>query len=306
MKRRKTSRPDESDLREFSDWRALVVSMRVSSILLSLGFGVLPLLMPIAQLQAQSSDAPPAAELTTLPRRFVSDEWQMWTSPFRAKSYGSHAVIKYVIPFAIVSGVLIATDTKTGKVLPNSRDQEIWSGRVSQIGASYSLAGMAGATYLLGHLTHNDHARETGLLGLEALGHTQVAVFAIKEITNRERPVDHDQQGGFWEGGTSFPSGHAASSFAMATVFAYEYRQHIAVPIIAYSVASVVAASRVGARRHWVSDIAVGGSLGFLIGRFAYKRNHDNGLPGSPVMRSERWVPQVGVAGTSVALSWRL
>lgn len=143
-------------------------------------------------------------------------------------------------------------------------------------------------------------------MGLEALGHTQIAVFAVKQITNRERPLDHDGRGSFWKGGNSFPSGHAASSFALATVFAYEDRDHIAVPIGAYSLAAVISASRLSARRHWVSDIAVAGSLGFLIGRFTYKRNHNPGLPGSPVTRAQRLIPHVGVSGSSVVLSWRL
>lgn len=260
-----------------------------------------------SEMAAQPSPADPAAvEIKTLPRRFVTDEWQIWTSPFRAGTYNSHAIKKYVLPFALISGALIATDRKTGQFLPNTVDQAIWSGRVSQLGSWYSLAGMSGATYLVGQLGGNAHAKEAGMLGLEALGHAQIAVFAFKQITNRERPLDHDGGGSFWEGGNSFPSGHAASSFALATVFAYEYRNHIAVPIGAYSLAAAISASRLSARKHWVSDIVVGGSLGFLIGRFTYKRNHNPGLPGSPVTRSQRLIPQVGVSGSSVVLSWRL
>ena len=89
-------------------------------------------------------------------------------------------------------------------------------------------------------------------------------------------------------------------------VFAYEYRDHIAVPIAAYSLAGIVSASRLSARRHWVSDIFVGGSLGFLIGRYTYRHNHDPNLPGSPVSRTARLVPDIGVGGSTVALSWRL
>jgi membrane-associated phospholipid phosphatase len=228
----------------------------------------------------------------------------MWTSPFRHSTYRSHAITKYIIPFTVIAGTLIATDSQTGEVLPNTTDQEIWSGRVSQFGAWYSLSGLSGATYLMGRLTGNAHATETGLLGLQALGHAQVAVFAFKQLTNRERP--RDARGDFWGGGTSFPSGHSASAFAVATVFAYEYRHHIAVPLVAYSLAGAVASSRLSARRHWVSDIVVGGSLGFLIGRATYKRNHNPDLPGSPVTRSARLIPQVQLAGTTVALSWQL
>jgi len=259
-----------------------------------------------ADLAAQQSPSPPPTiGIETLPKRFVANEWQIWTSPFRPRSYTSSAIKKYVLPFAALSGALIATDRKTGQILPNTADQMVWSGRVSQLGAWYSVAGISGATYLAGQLGGNIRAKETGLLGLEALGHAQIAVFALKQAANRGRPVDSEGRGGFWEGGTSFPSGHATSSFAVATVFAYEYSDHIAVPIGAYSLAALVSASRVSARRHWISDVVVGGSLGFLIGRFTYKHNHQVSLPGQTPSRSERLIPQVGLGDSSLALSWR-
>lgn len=244
-------------------------------------------------------------DLKTLPRRFAADEWQIWTSPFRPGNRSARTMT-YALPFAAVTGALIATDRKTNDLLPNSRDQVVWSGRVSQFGASYSLVGVVGATYLVGKLTHSLRAQETGLLALEALGHTQIATLAFKKATSRERPLDHDRRGEFWEGGTSFPSGHAASAFAVATVFAHEYRDHVAVPIVAYSLAGAISASRVGAQRHWVADVVAGGSLGFLIGRFTYRRNHDGSLPGGRATRTQRLIPQVGISGTTVTLSWKL
>lgn len=174
---------------------------------------------------------PEPVQINDLPRRFLVDELRLWTSPFRKGPQRAQTIRKYVLPFALLSGTLIATDRQTGRLLPNSRDQLIWSGRVSQLGASYSLAGMAGGAYLLGKITANEHAREAGLIGLEALGHTQIVVFALKQATNRERPLDHDgSKGGFWDGGNSFPSGHAAGAFAVATVFAHEYHDHLAAP----------------------------------------------------------------------------
>ena len=267
------------------------------------------LVLPAA---AQVSPAPAAAtapgELFDLhPKRsikaFAKEEYRIWTSPFRRSSYDSHTVKKYVIPFVIISGALIASDLRTADALPNTTDQTKWSGRVSQMGASYTLAGFSGATFLFGQLTKNDHLRETGLLALEALAHTQLVVFGVKRITNRRRPPETLQHRGFWKGGNSFPSGHAATSFSVAAVFAYEYRHRIAVPIVAYTLASAVAASRLSARRHWFSDIFVGGSTGFLLGRYVYKRHHDNRLPGSPVIRT-RLTPDVGISSGGVALSW--
>ena len=239
-------------------------------------------------------------------RRFVGDEFRIWTSPLRRDSYDAHTVKKYLLPIVAISGTLIATDTKTGDLLPNTSDQATWSGRISQLGASYTLVGGSAATLLVGHLIGDKHASEAGWLGLQAVAHTQIVVFAVKQLTNRERPLIDEGRGAFWHGGDSFPSGHAATSFAVATVFAYEYRNHIAIPIAAYSLATVVAASRVGAQKHWVSDVVVGGSLGFLIGRFVYKTHHDPNLPGSPVTRTNRLMPEFGFGAGGLGLTWQL
>ena len=146
-----------------------------------------------------------------------------------------------------ITAALFATDRKTAAALPNTTDQTVWSGRVSQIGAAYTLAGGSGAIYLIGKLAGDKHATETGWLGLQAITHTELVVFGLKQISNRRRPLQNGSGVGFWQGGDSFPSGHAATSFAFATVLAYEYSNHIAVPITAYSLAGLVSASRVSA-----------------------------------------------------------
>jgi membrane-associated phospholipid phosphatase len=239
-------------------------------------------------------------------RTFVREEWRMWSSPFRRANYDTGAVKKYIIPFAAIATTLVLTDNHTVEILPNTDDQKAWSGRVSQIGAAYTLAGVSAATYALGKVRGDKHMRETGWLGLEAIAHTQLVVFGMKQITNRRRPILNDARSGFWNGGDSFPSGHAATSFAVASVVGYEYRHHIAVPITAYSLAFLVSASRVSARRHWVSDIFVGGSTGFLIGRHIYKRRHNPELPGSPVdtPRATGLIPDVGFGPRGPALTW--
>src|SRR5262245_60757800 len=242
----------------------------------------------------------------SLLRTFVRDDYQLWTSPFRGSNYDSHTMRKYGLPFLLITGALIATDHKTADWLPNTEDQTVWSGRVSQMGAAYSLAGFSVATYLVGKAKANDHLKEASFLSLEALGHAQLFALGIKAITQRERPLDENPSGtGFWKGGDAFPSGHATSTFAVASVFAYEYRDHIAVPITAYSLASLISVSRLSAHRHWASDIFVGGSLGFLIGRYDYKHHHDPNLPGSPGYRTARLMPDLTVGQERIGLNWR-
>jgi hypothetical protein len=234
------------------------------------------------------------------PGRFVRNEYQMWTSPFRPSSWKSHTMKKYGYPFLVIAAGLFASDRETIDILPNTPDQTKWSGRVSQLGASYTLAGFSGATYLLGKTIGNEHVSKTGLMGLEALAHAEVIVYGLKYATGRERPTENDGKGRFWKGSDSFPSGHSTTTFAVATVFAYEYSRHIAVPIAAYSVATAIAASRTAARRHWVSDVAVGASFGFLIGRYVHKSH----LPGAPPPKFSRFVPDVEVGGRVATLNW--
>lgn len=263
-------------------------------------FVVLPVFCLITASLAQAQTTAPGPDLRGLPRDFVRDEWRIWSSPFRPSSYTSKTVTKYVVPFGLISAALIASDQRTADVLPNTRDQTRWSGRVSQLGAAYTVLGFSGGVGLLGKATGNRHLAEAGWLAVEAIGHAQAVVFAVKQITNRRRPADGGG-GSFWSGGNAFISGHAATSFAVASVFAYEYRHYIAVPIVAYSVASAVSASRVSAQRHWVSDIFVGGTTGFLLGRYVYKRHHDPSLPGSRVGAA---LPHVSFTGSHVALRW--
>lgn len=268
-------------------------------------------------LTAQQIDPPPGPapplssaagnepfELRISPRRFLGDEYRIWTSPFRPRSYTSRTMKRYVVPFLLLTGGLIASDRKTAELLPNTPAQVKWSGRVSQMGASYTMAGFSAATYLVGKSIGNAHASKTGLLGLEAFAHTQIVVQGLKLMTRRERPLMNDQEGRFWKGGTSFPSGHAASAFAIATVFAYEYRDHLAIPIAAYSAAGIIAASRTSARRHFVGDVVVGASLGFLIGRFVYRNHRDPNFPGSPAQPTSRLTPEVGFGSGGVTLNW--
>jgi len=63
----------------------------------------------------------------------------------------------------------------------------------------------------------------------------------------------------------SFPSGHTADSFAIATVV-HQYYGNTA-GMIGYAAASFVALSRTREDRHWASDLAAGATIGYIVGR---------------------------------------
>jgi membrane-associated phospholipid phosphatase len=168
---------------------------------------------------------------------------------------------------------------------------------------------MALTTYLIGKATGNSKARETGLLGAEAIAHSQIVTLVLKTATQRERPLDFQTNGSgglaFGKGGNSFPSGHASGSFALATVFAYEYgREHRWVPYVSYGLASVVAASRLSAQQHWVSDLFVGSTVGFLIGRYVFKTHHDPRIDGEVPTRADQVIPTFGITAHEATVAW--
>ena len=84
----------------------------------------------------------------------------------------------------------------------------------------------------------------------------------IKVMVRRERPIQDD---GTRAAGFAFPSGHAAGTFAFATVLQQHLGWKWAVPT--YLGASYVAMSRLVDDRHWASDVVAGATEGIIVGR---------------------------------------
>jgi membrane-associated phospholipid phosphatase len=163
---------------------------------------------------------------------------------------------------AATTGALFATDTDISNALPNAQHQIDVSRGISEIGSGYTLYGLSGAFYVIGRIKDKDRLRETGWLGVMAITHSGIVVQALKLATGRERPYDNDGQGRFWKGKNGFPSGHAISSWALASVVAKEYNDNRFIRVGAYSLATIVSVSRVTARQHFPSDVLIGSAMG--------------------------------------------
>jgi membrane-associated phospholipid phosphatase len=94
----------------------------------------------------------------------------------------------------------------------------------------------------------------------------------LKLAFDREFPTTGNGAGKFWAGGRSFPSGHAATSFAFAAVVAHRYPHKRWLKWSAYALASGVSLSRYPAKKHFPSDILMGAALGYATG--AYLGDH--------------------------------
>jgi membrane-associated phospholipid phosphatase len=202
------------------------------------------------------------------------DQKEIWTSPFHMHA----ADAKWWIGLAGVTAALIATDHRTSTVLENSKGQVAWGNNLSNIGTTYTLIPLVAGFYTFGVFRDDPKARETAVLGSEALLDSLIVVEVLKPIAGRNRPNASAEKGNFFEGGASFPSGHAIESWSLASLISYEYGHNKIVPIIACSLAGIVSASRFAAQQHYASDIVAGGAMGWFIGRYVWKTHQDHAI----------------------------
>jgi hypothetical protein len=112
-------------------------------------------------------------------------------------------------------------------------------------------------TYAFGRIFDKPKVAHLGMDLVQAQILTELLVEPIKFATRRERPDGSNRQ--------SFPSGHAAITFATATVI----ERHLGwrKSLLGYAIASYVAASRLHDNRHYLSDVIFGAAVGSIAGR---------------------------------------
>ncbi len=125
------------------------------------------------------------------------------------------------------------------------------------VGNTPEQIAMSLGTYAYGRITHSPKVSHLGNDLLQAQILTEMLVEPLKYATRRERPDGSDRR--------SFPSGHAAVTFASATVL----ERHLGwrKSLLGYSIASYVAASRLHDNRHYLSDVVFGAAVGTIAGR---------------------------------------
>src|SRR5712692_2213292 len=213
--------------------------------------------------------------LQGLGKRFLEDQEQIWTSPAKIRFSDT----QWLVPLSGITAGLFVTDTDYSKHLSQNPTTISHYKTLSNAGVG-ALIGGAGGMWLLGHVRHNEHWSETGFLAGEAALNSLVAVETFKYSLRRERPYQGNGNGSFFQnGGTSFPSEHAAAAWSVAGVIAHEYPSPF-IKVMAYGVASLVTVSRVKAHQHFPSDVVVGSVIGNLIAQNIYSRHHDPNLGG--------------------------
>jgi len=256
----------------------------------------------------QGAASAPAERLTlkTAGQDLLSDAGRIWSSPARLRR-------KDVVPLfalAAATAALIVADEPIRDGVQSLTGKHAWVGDVAPVVTEMGgLAGLGTAAAFFGAgLIFKDHrARDTGYLAASAILQSFLVDNALKSLTGRRRPNVADGEDHWagpaalfrrfedWHGDSyvSFPSGHTAAAFSLATVVALQYRHSGWVPIAAYTIAAGVGLSRMALDRHWASDVAVGALVGHLVARLVVRNHH----------KRRHVVPALACTGRGVAFS---
>jgi len=249
----------------------------------------------------------PHPTLKELPRQVILDQKFLWLRPFRL----TLADAPWAGAIVAGTGTLMATDRRVGQGLSDTPPGSGYrfSRTIGRLGTPLTGAGIAGIIYLVGRRRGDERAQTTGLLGWRALADSVLIVEVLKNVTQRPRPTfsdgvvrNHNADGQFFAGGRAFPSGHAAGAWAIAAVISHRHAQRPWIPPVAYGLAGLVSVSRITQRRHFPSDVFVGATLGFLIGRHVARSAEPDAVTSRSRLNVSPYLPPGG--GTALTVSW--
>jgi membrane-associated phospholipid phosphatase len=211
----------------------------------------------------------------------LSDQKRIWLFPLQLHQINS------LIPTTMVLGAtagLAAMDSLDGPYFHRTQSfhgfNQVFTGNATSLGILIAPVSM----YVAGLVRNDSKMKATTLLAAEALADSELVTTVFKDTSKRVRPAAlpsrsslsdtwFEGRGTPLRGAGSFPSGHTVAAFSVATVIARRYGNHRWVPYVAYGLAGIVGFSRITLSAHFISDVFMGGALGYSISRFAVLRH---------------------------------
>lgn len=203
----------------------------------------------------------------------AQDEWGIVTAPLRIRP-GDELKIA---GFGLGTTLAMATDVNAMEELGVDSSREHNANTYSNYAGIYGPAAAVTIGYFAGRAKHNARLQETSILAEEAMADSFILNTALGYGIDRQTPTQGNGKGNFWPygpktwpDGQSMPSDHSILAWSFARVVAAEYPTK-AVELGVYSLAASVSAARVVARKHFPSDVFVGGVLGCYIGGYVVR-----------------------------------
>ncbi len=201
-----------------------------------------------------------------------------------APAYWREKQIAAAVVFTGATAMAMMFDRPVQQFIQRNRNHttdQISKYGLEPIGSGKYAVGIIGATYIGGLIFKDQQAKKVAMLAFKAGVLAGVGSLVPKYIFQRERPFESanaDPYRFHWITGdathNSFISGHTILTFAVATVYAKEYRHKKWVAPVAYSLAALVGLSRMNDNAHWMSDVVGGAALGYAFGALICNRNN--------------------------------
>jgi membrane-associated phospholipid phosphatase len=227
-----------------------------------------------------STTGVPQREATwrSLPGDFLHDQKCLWLFPVQLAK-GKHWAPTLVI-LGGTAGLIFADPHAMPYFQTHQRNWDDFNDVFDPMITTGEVVALPAGLMTAGYIRHDDREINTALLAAEAYGDSVVINLAIKAVTRRERPADVPLgapfTGTFFNGGkspfkgSSFPSGHATAVWSVATIVAERYRHRGKpwIPILSYTLATAISASRITEQAHFPSDVWLGAALGYTIAKY--------------------------------------
>ena len=215
-------------------------------------------------LQATVPSLPAAAQTTSVPSAAAPDDS---SSPLLSRKTAAVAGLLFAATLVGDRGFREEAqerrDGTTNSVAKVANSLGEWRLLVPALSAGYLAGELAGSRDLKRAVLH------AGTAAVLATGVTS----ALKYSIGRTRPPVAGDPLDFrpFSGSNSFPSGHTAVAFAIATSIADETDDSWS-DVALYGAATLTAMARVNDDRHWTSDVLIGGLVGHLSGRLVSRQ----------------------------------
>ena len=220
--------------------------------------------------EAEDGDA---VTLRNTPEHILHDQGAIWTSPLRLRPHD----LEWLVPLTLATGAAIATDHRA---LSSVVSHDATFNHANVDASNVLTGGLIAAPVILygmGRFQVDAHAQEAGILSGEAVIDGLVVEQGMKLVFWRERPSTDHGRGRFFQTSvgvdSSFPSSHSMLAWSSAAVIAGEYPSRWA-QLGIYSMATGVSLTRVLGQEHFPSDALVGSAVGWLVGRYVYRKHH--------------------------------
>lgn len=218
-------------------------------------------ILPLWGVQAQTVQAQaPTLQAPTVQTQAVSD-----SIPF-AKPPRDHKILKMTVPSAVLIGAGLYTMHDHGFYSSEDAKQTLrtdFPNFHTHVDNYLMFAPLVAAYGLnaFGIESKNNFTHKTGILVASAAT-MGIAVTSLKYATHVTRPNGEPY---------SFPSGHTAAAFMIATFLDHEFRdQSIWISVGGYTIATATGAMRMLNNKHWMTDVLAGAGVGILSTNMAY------------------------------------